>query len=208
MRSFHHRSRTIDETVDEALNFGGSGYFRVSTIQIRSEILNLSRRVAALKPANILEIGTARGGTLFIWAQLASKHVVSCDITDLSIAATLYERFAPPDSACRISVLQGDSHDERFAAGVKDMFGGEPLDFLFIDGDHTEPGVRRDYELYHPLVRPGGLIAFHDIVEDAPLPENQVYQFWKDLRQRVEHEEIVESADQCGFGIGVVRVAA
>ncbi len=37
-----------------------------------------------------------------------------------------------------------------------------PIDLLWIDGDHLEPGVRLDWELWHPHVRPGGLVAFHD----------------------------------------------
>ena len=43
---------------------------------------------------------------------------------------------------------------------------GEPLDLLFIDGDHSYDGVRADFELYGRLVRPGGLIALHDVNED------------------------------------------
>ena len=52
---------------------------------------------------------------------------------------------------------------------------GPDDDFLFIDGDHT--GVGRDYEMYRDLVRPGGLIAFHDIVADQPVEGNQVHRF-------------------------------
>lgn len=50
-----------------------------------------------------------------------------------------------------------DSHNET-------PFGVEPasLDFLFIDGDHTYEGVSRDADLWRPLVKPGGLIAYHD----------------------------------------------
>ena len=45
-------------------------------------------------------------------------------------------------------------------------FRGEKLDFLFIDGDHSYDGVKADFEMYAPMVRPGGLIAFHDINPD------------------------------------------
>jgi hypothetical protein len=33
---------------------------------------------------------------------------------------------------------------------------------IFIDGDHTYEGVKRDIELYFPLLKPNGLILFHD----------------------------------------------
>lgn len=41
----------------------------------------------------------------------------------------------------------------------------EPIDFLFLDGDHTEEGVFKDWEIYSPLVKKGGLIALHDSID-------------------------------------------
>jgi len=38
----------------------------------------------------------------------------------------------------------------------------EPIDLLFVDGDHLEAGVRLDWERWHAHVRPGGCVAFHD----------------------------------------------
>ena len=72
LRQFHERPRTLEEIVRWAMNFGSSGYYRVRTSQMPSEILSLARAVAELKPAIILEIGTARGGTLLICSQLAT----------------------------------------------------------------------------------------------------------------------------------------
>ena len=37
-----------------------------------------------------------------------------------------------------------------------------PIDFLFIDGDHEEKSVIRDWNEWSPFVRPGGRVAFHD----------------------------------------------
>jgi len=37
-----------------------------------------------------------------------------------------------------------------------------PIDFLFIDGDHSETGVSQDWENWHRFVVPGGVVAFHD----------------------------------------------
>lgn len=208
LKEFHSKERTLEEVVDKGLNFGGHGHFKVRTIQKRSEILNLARKVSEIQPRNILEIGTAFGGTLMIWAQIASHKVVSCDINDLSLQDSLFGAFPPPSSDCQVELLCGDSHTEEFAERAAAAFDGEPVDFLFIDGDHLYDGVKKDFELYRKLVRPGGLIAFHDIVENQPLPENQVYQFWKDVRNTGETIELVDAQDQCGYGIGVLKVAA
>jgi len=37
-----------------------------------------------------------------------------------------------------------------------------PIDFLFIDGDHSERAVQQDWEDWHPFVVPGGIVVFHD----------------------------------------------
>src|SRR5262245_52870797 len=47
----------------------------------------------------------------------------------------------------------------------------EPIDFLLIDGNHDYEAVLQDYEQWSPKVRPGGVIAFHDVVfGDDPDP--------------------------------------
>jgi hypothetical protein len=38
----------------------------------------------------------------------------------------------------------------------------EPLDFVYIDGDHSYEGVLRDIHAWTPHVRKGGIIAGHD----------------------------------------------
>jgi len=39
---------------------------------------------------------------------------------------------------------------------------GIQLDFVYIDADHSYEAVRRDLELWWPLVRQGGILAGHD----------------------------------------------
>lgn len=206
LKKFHAKSRTIDETVIWAMDFGSKGNYKVETSQIRSEILSLAKTVEALKPKTILEIGTARGGTLFIWSQLASDEAISCDINDTSTQSELWRAFPPPGSNCRVTLLTGNSHDANFKQQVKKHLRGEKVDFLFIDGDHTEKGVTADYTEYKELVRAGGIIAFHDIVEKQALPSNQVNHLWKRLKYEMATEEFINDPKQCGFGIGVVRV--
>jgi MMP 1-O-methyltransferase len=38
----------------------------------------------------------------------------------------------------------------------------KPISFLWIDGDHSYEGVKKDFDLWSPFVIEGGLIAFHD----------------------------------------------
>lgn len=206
LEEYHARPRSLDEVVDWAMHFGGNGYMRVKTMQIPSEITRLARAVSDLQPKTILEIGTASGGTSLIWSHLASDRVITCDLKDMTRQSPLFTRFPPPDSTCAVTLLSGDSHSPAFRERVARELDGTPVDFLFIDGDHTETGVTADYNDYREFVRPGGLIAFHDIVENQPLEINQVYHLWKKLRQVADVEEFIDAPDQCGFGIGILRV--
>ena len=42
-----------------------------------------------------------------------------------------------------------------------------PIELLFIDGDHSYDGVRRDAELWLPRVMEGGTVMFHDVATAA-----------------------------------------
>jgi len=39
----------------------------------------------------------------------------------------------------------------------------DPLDMLFIDGNHEYESVLRDFRDWEPLLKPGGYIGFHDV---------------------------------------------
>jgi predicted O-methyltransferase YrrM len=48
----------------------------------------------------------------------------------------------------------------------------DKIDFLFIDGDHRYPAVLSDWLLYAPLVKSGGIVAFHDtFFDDEDVPQ-------------------------------------
>ena len=68
------------------------------------------------------------------------------------------------------------------------------------------PGVSADFRDYAPLVRPGGLIAFHDIVDGPEENVGGVPRFWREIKGRYRHEELVKSWKQGGYGIGVISL--
>jgi hypothetical protein len=49
-----------------------------------------------------------------------------------------------------------------YSFNVADIFESEKTDFIFIDGDHTYDGIKKDYELYFDKIKKNGLIFFHD----------------------------------------------
>lgn len=105
--------------------------------------------------------------------------------------------------------MRADSHAAATLEAVRRRLE-DKLDFLFIDGDHSYEGVRRDFELYSPLVREGGFVAFHDIVPSGPAGQGdpgEVPVFWREVRERQDVEaEYVEDWNWGSCGIGVVRL--
>jgi predicted O-methyltransferase YrrM len=89
---------------------------------------------------------------------------------------------------------------------VKAVLRGQQLDYLFIDGDHSYPGVKCDFEMYRPMVRKGGLVAFHDIAEGPPVAVGGVPRFWREIKSKYRHTEIIKDRQQRGYGIGVLYV--
>ena len=108
-------------------------------------------------------------------------------------------------------LLLADSHRpetlERVRACLGDGGVARPLDFAFIDGDHTYDGVRQDFFMYGPLVRAGGLIAFHDIVERPAYPDIEVHRFWNEIKGRYPSRELIgEEGTGTKVGIGLIEV--
>jgi predicted O-methyltransferase YrrM len=208
LAELHAARPDLAELVRRGQRLGSHGFYRVSTLQVPSEILALAREVEALAPRVILEIGTARGGTALLWAHIARERMITCDLSGSARFTELLQRFPPPGSGCRVSVLTGDSHAPGFVERVRAELAGARVDFLFIDGDHTEAGVEQDFERYRGFVRPGGLIAFHDIAPNQRLATNQVQHFWRRIRDQHDTREIIADPAQVGFGIGLLRVGA
>jgi predicted O-methyltransferase YrrM len=158
------------------------------------------------RPRRVLEIGTANGGTLYLlaWASSAEARVLSIDVREFDrLRRRLFKSFARDRQ--RVVIRRADSQLASTRSAVAQFFDG-PIDLLFIDGDHRAASVRRDYELYASLVRRGGLIAFHDIVDGVAENVGGVPAFWREVRTELDAPiEFVESWNQGGWGIGVGR---
>ena len=181
--------------------------------QVPAELSALGEILAPLRPECALEIGTYHGGTLLLLCKLASPQaaIVSVDLPGgrfgggySSRRRWFYQRFGQRRQ--RLHLLRGDSHSHEMLARAKAALRGQPLDYLFIDGDHTYEGVKQDFELYAPLVQRGGIIALHDIAEHPPAAGCEVAKLWNQLKSQYRHAEIIEDRNQGWAGIGVLYV--
>lgn len=164
-------------------------------------------------PRVVVEIGTARGGTLWLWCQLATPDalLVSVDLPGGDFGGGYTVQDVPrllghAKGEQDIQLLAGNSHSAKMLETVEELLDGRKVDLLFIDGDHTYEGVKQDWQMYSPLVAKGGLVIFHDIVEHVQIPECQVDRLWNELKQTYDHEEFCRP-DGGWAGIGVIHYA-
>lgn len=108
-------------------------------------------------PRVVVEIGVHKGFSMMAWNKAFHPEVLlgidDEPVLDHSVNAQL----------CNAIICE-NSHDLSSLDNLKTRLGGELIDFLFIDGDHTYQGAKLDYDMYSPLVGEGGVIAIHDIM--------------------------------------------
>jgi len=203
------RPTDAEALVDFAMHVAG-GFLR--PMQNPAEVVELVRVVAARRPRHVLEIGTARGGTLFLLAESSADdaHLVSLDLPRgrngggyPEWKASIYRSFARGRK--RITLLRGNSHMSQSRDAVGRLAGPDGFDLIMIDADHSCAGVKTDFDLYAPLLAPGGMLVMHDILENRFDPEIDVAPFWQEVKMRYrDTREIVADPDQGNFGIGLV----
>ena len=91
-------------------------------------------------------------------------------------------------------LIKGDSTDKSIAEKV-----GTEIDYLFIDGDHSQQGVHGDFINYKDKVSKGGIVVFDNYNdpnwrEVKPVVDNLCYLFKNEFRvkEKVLHMCVLE----------------
>jgi cephalosporin hydroxylase len=212
----HPSGHSIDILAITKCYRGHGWYKRLGAYQDDVEFAQLADWASALPLETVIEIGTASGGTLLLWARIARRQVVSIDLPGgihgggyAEQKGRLFYELVHGRPGVRMDLVRASSQDPQTKKRVLSLLGGRSVDLLFIDGDHRLDGVTADFELWRGLVRPGGHIVFHDIVPHAQIPSCQVHVLWEKLkREYPQHSwEIVSSSEKGWGGIGILSVA-
>jgi hypothetical protein len=167
------------------------------------------------QPLTVVEIGTRAGGSMYmLGAHLPTYSTfISIDqengpwgspasgVSKRKIAERL-----EGGMGLNVHLIEEDSHNPTTFYHLLKLLSGRKADVLLVDGDHTYEGVKMDWLMYSPLVRPGGIVAFHDItpmsVQRGPL-EVGVPQLWNEIKGDYKHAEYIAQPNR-KFGIGVL----
>ena len=140
-------------------NFEDLAYLFTSSLNNRGIIRQnfneaaLLYKYARLVDGDIVEIGRHHGGsTILLVSALQNKDskVYSIDIKDNADKLSLNLSKLPLQDVKKISIITQDS------VSVAEEFNKE-VSLVFVDGNHTVEGCRKDVKAWSPLVKIGGL---------------------------------------------------
>ncbi len=175
--------------------------------QSREEFEKLIQIYKKLNPKLMMEIGTYKGGSLYIFSrQIKKLHMIGIDYpsewTKFKKIKTILKFLivkSIPQKNQKLNLIIGNSHNTETLKKVKKILNGKQLDFLHIDADHSYEGIKKDFELYFDLVRKGGIIAFHDVYSIQG-----VKKFWDEIKSKYKSEEILSKNIDKRPGIGII----
>lgn len=159
---------------------GGVGGWATYTLDELTHLTQAAMSVARPEGA-LVEIGTFSGKSLSALlgvGRTVGCWVIACDLMGwdvhlcephlrkvLADFPDVKWRFYPTDSVtCARYTTNEKTHmgDTILKPGM--------IDFLHVDGEHSEEAVVQDCELFLPFLRSGGMVAFHDANPDERAP--------------------------------------
>ncbi len=160
--------------------------------QSRAELKKLLETLPDRYREAVVEIGVHQGYSLLNWRRAFNPHVlIGVDNSQIGLREFILEQ-------AQADFIWADSNSIETVKLVEEKLHGHKIDFLFIDGDHSYDAVKRDFELYTPLMNPGGEIVFHDaVLQGHPLVE--VYKFWQEIKDK--YKNITINEDDTGYGV-------
>lgn len=129
----------------------------------------LRERAKPAQPFAYVEIGVAHCGTFHSVCAILESSVAlwrAIAIDPSNEAKTAFDAFLEQSeiefggSVADAAIFIQATREEAFR-DHRDKIG-DRLDFVFVDGCHSEPCATGDFLAVEPLVVPGGLVVFHD----------------------------------------------
>ena len=193
---------TLEKKVNHAIALGA--------MQKPLELMEMAKLIEEKKPRTIVEIGTANGETFSLLCQICPEDsiLVSIDLPGGDFSGGYSESdvlrlkaFAKGNQ--QVHCILNDSHLEDTKKDLLKII--KKIDILIIDGDHSYEGVKKDFEMYSPLMSNGGLIFFHDIRFHPFNHGCEVNLFWRKLKEKYEVQEFIDTDDINWGGIGMIK---
>ncbi len=122
-----------------------------------------------IRPRSILEVGCGNGVATVVLATQSSARITALD-TDEGALERLRARATAAHVDDRIDTLCLDM------AKLPELKG--TFDVIWAEGSAYIVGVERALEAWRPLLEPGGVLVFSDMVWRATRPDGDIQAFW------------------------------
>ena len=143
----------------------------------------------------IVEIGVYHGANTALFRRVVDEggEVIGIDPHPAGRLGVSFERWIAEHQLSRVRrararLVRQYSHDAA-------AHWTRPIDFLFIDGDHSWNAIARDWADWTPHIAPGGLIALHDSRSLAGRPDLDSVRFTTDVVLTDSRFEAIDTAE-------------
>lgn len=179
---------------------------KVEMFQSWPELTELLHFLQQLDPQRVIVIGAHHCAWELIVSSVCSEGTkfISIDAHDdprrQEITRVLNEWHYP------VEFIKGWSHEQATRDAVERTLGDSLADVLYIDGDHAYERVETDTEMYQGLVRPGGLMIYHDVSNfvNADAPGSRKH--WAETMEK-HGGTLIQIRHGNGHGFGILRKA-
>jgi hypothetical protein len=144
-----------------------TGYF--FPLQRQRELRAMMLLASDVRPRTVMEIGADKGGGLYHWCMLPTvENVIACEVRGTPYYRLFIDQFPKIKFHWMPCSSYGGPGRRSVEYFLQTKASGPtiPIDCLFIDGDKL--AFEKDFDLYWPLVRDGGLVFLHDIRDHGP----------------------------------------
>ena len=138
-------------------------------------------------PKDNVEVGKKSWGGIGLWKEVGMSYWGDSGLIDyLAMSVMTTEEYH--------RLIHGPKNNLAF----KRKYG-----YIYLDGDHSYEGVKRDFELFRPHLAEGGILTMHDIDVDRDTDWGicGVKKFWSELEE--PHKMSLDF--ECGLGIVQAR---
>lgn len=167
--------------------------------QYPNQFASFVKSIFGTKISSYMEIGVRRGGTFVTMSEILARKnpnikLYAVDIIDINPVLKEYRKYRD------FEYIQIDSQHLLF----KNFCEHTPIDFVFIDGDHTFEGVQNDYSIFKHKFDTKHII-FHDIINCMCPGVVETWQMVKDsgmfaTKEFVQQYESVGGQSYLGIG--------
>lgn len=130
----------------------------IKIIKNPCDLLMLADLIGRIRPAAIVETGTAEGGSALFYSDMAQLLQIPIQV----ITVDMRPKISYDSTDRGIISVTGYTTDHKIVDQVKTLIGDKSPVMVILDSDHSHGNVLKELELYSPMVTVGSYLVVED----------------------------------------------